>query len=137
MENAAGADVERDRSVRLARGRAKEELLGEGMGAVIAAVYLEAECEAVSDTVIRLWGSRSLGVEADAREPKTGLQEWAQARGQKPPAYETVSREGPDHAPVFTIRVVLDNGASEAAKAKSKRQAEQAAAKALLARLGQ
>jgi ribonuclease-3 len=50
----------------------------------------------------------------------------------KPPRYNTVGREGPDHAPVFTIAVVLETGATAEAEAKSKRAAEQAAAAKLL-----
>ncbi|HSG56250.1 MAG TPA: putative dsRNA-binding protein, partial [Paracoccaceae bacterium] len=44
-------------------------------------------------------------------------------------------RSGPDHAPVFTMAAQLETGESESATAGSKRQAEQAAAKALLDRL--
>ena len=80
-----------------------------------------------------LWGDRITRVDDDARDPKTALQEWAQARGLKPPAYVEVSRSGPDHAPVFTIAAELDNGARAEATAGSKREAQQAAAKALLA----
>jgi ribonuclease-3 len=53
-----------------------------------------------------------------------------------PPAYETAGRSGPDHAPLFRIRARLDNGEAEEAQASSKRAAEQAAARALLDRLG-
>ncbi|WP_241482013.1 putative dsRNA-binding protein, partial [Leisingera sp. ANG-S] len=81
------------------------------------------------------WGSRIHQVETDARDAKTSLQEWAQARGQKVPVYAEVSRSGPDHAPVFTIAVRLQDGTEAQATAGSKRQAEQAAAKALLEQL--
>ena len=74
-------------------------------------------------------------VAADARDPKTALQEWAQARGLKPPAYTEADRSGPDHAPVFTITATLPTGESAEARAGSKRQAEQAAARALLAQV--
>ncbi|MEQ3670428.1 putative dsRNA-binding protein, partial [Pseudophaeobacter sp.] len=49
--------------------------------------------------------------------------------------YVQVAREGPDHQPIFTIAVRLEDGTEERATAGSKRLAEQAAAKALLARL--
>ena len=83
--------------------------------------------------VLRLWGKRIGAVEDDARDAKTALQEWAQARGMQPPSYVEIARDGPDHAPNFTISAQLDDGQSAEAKAGSKRQAEQAAAKALLA----
>ena len=85
--------------------------------------------------MLRLWGGRIAAVEQDARDAKTALQEWAQARGMTPPRYDTLGREGPDHAPVFRIVVRLANGAEAEATAGSKRQAEQAAAKTLLERL--
>jgi ribonuclease-3 len=66
---------------------------------------------------------------------KPALQEWAQARGMPPPTYSETARSGPDHQPLFTVEVALENGEHEAAKAGSKRVAEQAAARALLMRL--
>ena len=69
----------------------------------------------------------------DARDAKTALQEWAQARGLPPPDYVETDRTGPDHAPQFTLEARLENGERRSATAASKRQAEQAAAKALLA----
>jgi len=123
------------RSEMMSGGRRKEALLGDAMEAVIAAVYLDAGFEAARALVLRLWGDRIGAVDADARDPKTSLQEWAQARGLPPPAYAEVGREGPDHQPVFTIEVRLETGESERATAGAKRQAEQAAARALLERL--
>jgi len=116
-------------------GRRKTALLGDAMEAVIAAVYLDGGFEAARDMVLRLWGDRVANVEADARDAKTALQEWAQARGQQPPRYAEVSRTGPDHAPVFRVEVRLASGETGAAEATSKRAAEQAAARAVLDRL--
>ncbi|WP_236628182.1 putative dsRNA-binding protein, partial [Sulfitobacter sp. HI0129] len=82
-----------------------------------------------------LWGRRVETVEADARDAKTALQEWAQARGLPPPAYTETARSGPDHAPVFTIAARLNDGQEAEATAPSKRAAEQAAAAALLSKL--
>ncbi|MCA3447447.1 MAG: ribonuclease III [Rhodobacter sp.] len=123
------------RSEMLSGGRRKEALLGDALEAVIAAVYLDAGFEAAQAVVLALWGDRIAEVEADARDAKTALQEWAQARGLPPPAYLEQGRTGPDHQPVFTVEVRLENGAAERAAAGTKRQAEQAAAKALLLRM--
>lgn len=130
-----GAVLKLGRSEMMSGGRRKQALLGDAMEAVIAAVYLDAGFEAAQALVLRLWGDRITSVEDDARDPKTALQEWAQARGQQPPRYVEVSREGPDHQPEFTIAARLDTGEEAQAKAPSKRLAEQAAAKALLNRL--
>ena len=125
------------RSEMMSGGRRKLALLGDAMEAVIAAVYKDAGFEASQKMILRLWASRIAAVEADARDAKTSLQELVQAKGEKPPAYELVSRSGPDHQPVFTIAVRLDDGAEAQATAGSKRQAEQAAATALLSQLEQ
>ena len=123
------------RSEMISGGRRKLALLGDAMEAVIAAVYLDSGFEAARAVILQLWGDRIGTVEQDARDAKTALQEWAQARGLPPPNYVELHRSGPDHAPVFTMSAQLDNGEAESATAGSKRQAEQAAAKALLDRL--
>ncbi|SCZ70417.1 RNAse III [Epibacterium ulvae] len=130
-----GAVLKLGRSEMLSGGRRKQALLGDAMEAVIAAVYKDSGFEAAQNLILRLWGARISNVETDARDSKTSLQEWAQARGQKPPSYVEISRSGPDHAPVFTIAARLETGAEAQATAGSKRQAEQAAARALLAEL--
>ncbi|MEL7278871.1 MAG: ribonuclease III [Pseudomonadota bacterium] len=123
------------RSEMLSGGRRKQALLGDAMEAVIAAVYRDGGFDAARDLVIRLWGDRVRQVDDDARDAKTALQEWAQARGLSPPKYVEVARDGPDHAPQFTIEARLESGEECQAKAGSKRQAEQAAAGALLERV--
>ncbi|MAC80365.1 MAG: ribonuclease III [Rhodobacteraceae bacterium] len=123
------------RSEMLSGGRRKEALLADALEALIAAVYVDAGFDAAQALVLSLWGDRVGRVESDARDAKTALQEWAQARGQMPPSYTEIARSGPDHAPRFTISVRLADGTQEKAEAGSKRQAEQAAAKALLDRL--
>src|SRR5690606_24420196 len=98
-----GAVLKLGRSEQLSGGKRKEGLLADAMEALIAAVYLDAGLETARALVLRLWGARIGAVAEDARDAKTALQEWAQARGQPLPAYVELSREGPDHAPVFTI----------------------------------
>ena len=142
----ACADVARDlgigealklgRSEQMSGGRRKLALLGDAMEAVIAAVYLDAGFEAARAFILRHWGARVDSVEQDAKDAKTALQEWAQARGLQPPQYVQTARSGPDHAPVFTIEARLSSGEMAEATAGNKRLAEQAAAKALLERLG-
>ncbi|MEQ5869673.1 ribonuclease III [Sagittula sp. NFXS13] len=131
-----GEALKLGRSEQMSGGRRKQALLGDAMEALIAAVYLDAGFEASQDMILRLWGDRIKGVEEDAKDAKTALQEWAQARKMPPPSYDTIERAGPDHAPVFTIEVRVGSGQSAQATAGSKRQAEQAAARALLDQVG-
>ena len=125
------------RSEMLSGGRRKDALLGDGMEAVIAAIYKDGGFEVAKRTITELWGDRIKNVKGDARDPKTMLQEWAQARGQNPPKYEIMSQSGPDHAPEFLVKVLLDSEETADAKAGSKRQAEQMAAKSLLQTIGE
>lgn len=139
------ADVARDvglgdvlklgRSEMMSGGRRKEALLGDALEALIAAIYLDAGFPAARAVVLKLWGTRIDAVEQDARDAKTALQEWAQARGMAPPVYEEAARTGPDHQPIFTVQVTLANGETEQARAGAKRIAEQQAARSLLARM--
>lgn len=127
-----GAALKLGRSEQMSGGRRKQALLGDAMEAVIAAVYLDGGFDAARSLILRVWNLRIETVESDAKDAKTALQEWAQARGLTPPAYALISRSGPDHAPVFTIEARLASGETYQSSAGSKRQAEQAAAKALL-----
>lgn len=135
-EVGVGEVLKLGRSETMSGGRRKEALLGDGMEAVIAAVYRDAGFEAAKRVVLNLWGDRIREVDHDARDPKTSLQEWAQARGMSPPAYIEVSRSGPDHEPVFRMRAKLDSGEYAESEGRNKRLAEQAAAKALLTSVG-
>lgn len=123
------------RSETMSGGRRKTALLADGIEAVLAAVYRDAGFDAARNVVLAHWHDRIGQVAEDARDAKTALQEWAQAKGLVPPDYVELSRTGPDHAPEFTIEARLSDGRSAVATAGSKRAAEQAAARALLARL--
>ena len=115
-------------------GRRKTAILAGACEAVIAALYLDGGFEAARTFVERYWTFTDL--DNDMRDPKTVLQEWAQSQKHpSAPVYALVGREGPDHAPRFDVQVrVADNAAS--GSGGSKREAEQYAARALLAKLG-
>lgn len=127
-----GTALKMGRSEMLSGGRRKQAILGDAMEAVIAAVYLDAGFNAATKLVLSLWGDRVRNTQTDARDAKTLLQEWAQARGMPPPSYRDVDRSGPDHAPEFTVEAVLADGQRTTAQASSKRAAQQLAAKLLL-----
>jgi ribonuclease-3 len=118
-----------------ARTREVPGVLGDVCEAVIAALYLDGGIAAAERFIHRHWERL---IEADAappRDPKTALQEWAQARGYALPRYETVKIEGPAHERRFTVAASVADLAPESAAGTSKRAAEVAAAAALLARI--
>jgi ribonuclease-3 len=133
LEVDLGAALRLGRSETATGGRRKTALLGDAMEAVIAAVYRDAGLDAARALVLRLWGPRIAAARAERRDAKTALQEWAQARGLRPPDYVDLARSGPDHAPLFRVEARLADGRAAGGEAASKRAAQQAAAAALLA----
>jgi ribonuclease-3 len=131
-----GPALRMGRSEMLTGGRRKVAVLGDAMEAVIAAVYLDGGLGPARALILREWGDRIAAARDVARDPKTALQEWAQARGLAPPAYLDLDRSGPDHAPIFSVAARLQDGREATAQAPNKRAAQQAAAEALLARVG-
>ncbi len=113
-------------------GRRKVALLGDAMEAVIAAVYLDAGFLATQALILQLWGDRIFTAQDRAADPKSSLQEWAQARHLATPVYVDISRTGPDHQPVFTVEATLENGCCARGEAASKKAAQVQAAAALL-----
>jgi ribonuclease-3 len=110
-------------------------ILADACEAVIAAIYLDGGFPAAFAFVERLWAPLIAEMEIPPRDPKTVLQEWAQARGLGLPTYQLTATSGPDHAPHFTISVRLAGFEETSATASSKRAAETGAAAALLERL--
>ncbi len=110
-------------------------ILADACEAVIAAIYLDGGFAAAAGFVQRLWEPLIAEMAGPPRDPKTALQEWAQARGKGLPLYQLVATSGPDHAPLFTVAASVAGGASATATASSKRTAEAGAAAALLERV--
>ena len=110
-------------------------ILADAFEALIAAIYLDGGFAAASAFVARFWGPLIEEMEEPPRDPKTALQEWAQARGLGLPAYDLVATSGPDHAPLFTVAASVAGGDPATATASSKRLAEARAAAKLLDRL--
>ena len=117
-------------------GREKDNILGDACEAVMAAVYLDGGLDPARTVFRRLWADElsDLGRHADGKDPKTALQEWAQGRGLGLPTYRVLNREGPDHAPRFTVQAVIHSLEPETAEGGSRREAEKAAALGLLQR---
>ena len=104
--------------------------------ALVGAVFLDGGYAKAAELVEKLWGERLRAPARPLRDPKTMLQEWAQARGLPTPAYREVERIGPHHDPEFRVSVTLPQRELAEGRGRSKRNAEQAAAAAMLAREG-
>ena len=99
-------------------------------------MFLDGGYQAAVVVVEQLWGDRLRASASPVRDPKTALQEWAQARGLPTPSYREVARTGPHHDPQFRVAVQLPELMPAEGLGRSKRAAEQAAAAALLSREG-
>jgi ribonuclease-3 len=118
-----GAAIKLGSSEVNAGARKRPAILADVCEALIGAVYLDGGYEAAAALVERLWQERMRATAQPLRDPKTVLQEWAQARGLPTPAYREVARSGPDHSPEFRVAVQLPNFAPAEGSGRSKRAA--------------
>jgi ribonuclease-3 len=117
-------------------GRDRTAILGDACEALLGAVYIDGGLEAAAAVYRRYWGERFDAIADAHRDPKTVLQEWAQAVGHGTPSYIDIDRRGPDHAPCFTVEVRAGKLDAERAQGASKREAQAAAALKVLTREG-
>jgi len=112
-------------------GREKPSLLSNAFEAVIGAVYLEAGLGVVEKIAINLIESNHKEISLDSlfRDFKTTLQELTQARFGLTPDYKVVASRGPDHLKEFEVAVYIDSKEYARAIGKSKKIAQQEAAK--------
>jgi ribonuclease-3 len=115
-----------------AGGRQKPAILGDACEALIAALYLDGGIDAARRFVVDHWAPLFAEVQGDLRDPKNALQEWAQAHKLGTPVYRLQRRDGPDHAPRFTVEVQVGTQGQASGEGASLRAAEQDAARKLL-----
>lgn len=120
------------RGEELTGGREKGHLLADAYEAVIAAIYLDAGLDAAAAFIRRSLleteavGAREAWSESDY---KSALQEWLQSRGLGTPHYHVVRTEGPDHCKVFGVELTLKGVPVASSEGRSKKEAEQEAAR--------
>lgn len=111
-----------------AGGRERDSTLGDACEAVIGAIYMDGGLTPARKFIETAWAPQFNAPVAQIHDPKTLLQEWAQGQGLPLPKYTVIGRSGPDHGPVFDIKVAVDGRGDAAATGPSKREAERAAA---------
>jgi ribonuclease-3 len=113
--------------------RNSDSVLGDACEALIGAIYVDGGLEPARSFFLTFWDEEFGRLDSpQTRDPKTQLQEWAQARGLPLPAYRLAARHGPDHAPEFTVEVAIKGFDPEAARGRTKQEAEKAAAMMML-----
>ena len=116
-------------------GRQKESLLANTLEALIGAIYLDSDLENCRRFILKLYASLldELTAENIPKDPKSELQEYLQANKKSLPAYNVVAEEGEAHDKLFTIECSVDGITKPiVAKGRSKRNAEQTAARTAL-----
>lgn len=124
------------RELKALTGRKRTNLRADVMEALIAAVFLDGGIDSARQLILPYWKPRAALVTAARRDAKTGLQEWAHQQNGSAPVYTIEARKGPDHDPEFTIVVRVEGFEPGQGTGRSKREAEQAAAAAMLTREG-
>ncbi len=118
-------------------GRHKPSLLSNAFEAVIGAIYLESGLEVTKEISVKLLEEShpKIDLKSLSKDYKTALQELTQATHGVTPSYEMLGASGPDHKKEFEIAIVLEDQMIAKAKGKSKKEAQQKAAKIALAKL--
>jgi ribonuclease III len=131
-----GRDVRLGKGEAASGGAAKESILADTLEAVIGAYYLDQGFHAAYELVQSLFGDRlaTLAESGAALDYKTSLQELSAARYGSLPVYE-LSDVGPDHEKVFSATVQVDGSIAGRGEGRSKKQAEQRAAREAYQRL--
>jgi len=116
-------------------GRDKDSILGNACEALIAALYQDAGLDNTRRIFLDIWRDEFDALSAPRpKDAKTQLQEWAQARGRPLPSYAVVGRDGPEHAPVFTVEVTVEGHGRAQGQGSSRQTAEKSAAQSMIDR---
>jgi len=129
-----GALLRLGRGEELTGGREKNSLLADALEAVVAALYLGGGLAPVLELIDRFLGEGFQRAAAGTldRDFKTQLQEVAQSRLHASPRYRVVAEHGPEHSKVFEVELELRGEVAGRGTGRSKKDAEQAAAKLAL-----
>jgi ribonuclease-3 len=117
-------------------GRDKTSILAAAFEAIIGAIYTDGGLQAAQHVVEALFVTEIGGPSAE-RDYKTELQEISYRRFRTQPIYELLAARGPDHAKRFTTRIRIAGRELGIGEGASKKQSEQAAARAALSQIEQ
>jgi len=137
LKKVAG-DISLDQYVKLANDLSKssiESIKANSLEALVAAIFLDSNLEVASKIILKLWKKYLNEDDLPLYDPKSKLQEWCLKNKKRLPTYELIKKIGPDHKPVFTIKVKIDDQSFSTAKGKSKQDAEINAATKLLKKI--
>lgn len=119
-------------------GRTRNSILGDVFEAILGAIYLDSDFFKVKEIILKhlKYYIDTIETNEEILDYKTLLQEYSQKEHKIVPIYEVSNEEGPDHQKTFEIVVRIGNGIKGTGIGKNKKNAEQAAAKDLLKKIG-
>ncbi len=120
-------------------GAERDSILADAFEAILAAIYLDGGIDPAREFVMRFVVSEleSYDVKADFKDYKTLLQEIIQRNPEESVNYILTGEEGPDHNKLFTVEVRLNSNTIGTGTGKSKKEAEEMAAKQALSLMGE
>lgn len=115
-------------------GQRRPSILADALEAIIGAVYIDAGYACAESLILRLFDQVQIKPSTlAAKDPKTELQEWLQARRMRLPLYRVLATQGAAHLQSFDVECqVTELALSECGSGNSRRAGEQAAAAAML-----
>ncbi len=127
-EHNVGDYIQLSDSERNAGGADNDHILADVVESILGALYLEAGYSECQRVISDLWGERFYKMTQPPQHPKTSVQEWSQAKGIGLPSYDVISQSGPDHAPIFEVRLTVGSFDSVSAEGRTRQEAEKKAA---------
>ena len=124
------SNAERD-----AGGATNDHILADVFESVIGAIYRDGGLEPCRVLIETQWKDTFHTMKKPPQHPKTALQEWAQGQGIPLPNYEITDQSGPDHAPVFEVRLTVKGHAPMIAQGRTRAEAEKQAAEEFMKEL--
>lgn len=120
----------------LTNGRDKNSILANSLEALFGAVFLDGGYKKACSAFFRITKSMDITAKlSDDKDYKSKLQEILQEKIGKIPTYKVISESGPGHSKTFEVGVCLNRKILERGKGKSKKEAEQKAAKRVLKKI--
>ena len=118
-----------------AGGAENEHILADVFEAIIGALYLDSGLESCRVLIETHWADVLHTMKKPPQHPKTALQEWAQGQALPLPSYDIIGQDGPDHAPVFKIRLSVPGYPEVIAMGRSRAEAEKNAAQEFISEI--
>ena len=128
-------DLKLDLFLKKKKKKFSEKVLVDCMEVIIGAFYISNGFNKTKKIIVNLWKYKIENINQIKADSKTTLQEWSQSKKLGLPIYSLVDKIGPDHNPLFTVKVHVKSYEYKTGKGKTLQDAEQSAAEQLLKNL--